>query len=288
MITNKKILIKVRAPVRLDFAGGTTDIEPFASENNGAVLNSSINRYVEGELYADNHSVGLSYSGNVPTSSGLGTSGVMNVVWLALTSNEKNKIKLAENSYKLEQSLGLVGGKQDQYAAVLGGINLLEFKNNKVNITKLNLKKNFIKELEKRLLILYTGKPHFSGKSNKAVIKELLKGKNKDYLLNIRDIAFKLKKSFEKSDFYSIESLLNEETKNRRKLHKSIVPKHTDKIINNCLKNGASAVKICGSGNGGSILLYCRSMEDRKKIIKLYQKDIIEFEFDFKGLKFIY
>jgi len=287
MNLKNKVLKKVRAPVRLDFAGGTTDIEPFASMHNGAVLNASINKYIIGELHADSKSVGLCYNGDIPTSSGLGTSGVMNVVWLALTSNEKNKIKLAENVYEMEQILGLTGGKQDQYAAVLGGINLLEFNNQKVKITRLKLNKKFIKELEKRLLILYTGKPHFSGKSNKAVIDDLISGKNKKYLLNLRDIAFKLKESFENSNFNEIEMLLNQETENRRKLHKLIIPKHVDKLIKTSLKNGATAVKICGSGNGGSLLLYCRDLDSRKKLIKKFNKKIIEFKFDFKGLVYL-
>ncbi len=65
-----KIVKEVRAPVRIDFAGGTTDIKPFSTEYGGAVLNAAINRYVVGKLIATDKSVGLSYRGNLPTSSG--------------------------------------------------------------------------------------------------------------------------------------------------------------------------------------------------------------------------
>src|SRR3989338_3667125 len=156
---------KVIAPVRIDFAGGTTDIYPF-TELGGAVLNAAINKYVYGTLSGSNEKISLEYHADVPTSSGLGTSGVMTLVWLALISNEKNKIKLAEQVYKIEQSQGQTGGKQDQYAGALGGINFLEFKKDKVKIERLKLSSDFIRKLENSLTLVYTGKPHIAANSN--------------------------------------------------------------------------------------------------------------------------
>ena len=135
----------VKAPVRIDFGGGTTDVQPFPKMHGGAVLNAAINKHIIGKLTSSDKKVSLDYSGNIPTSSGLGTSGVMNLVWLSLISKKKfadenDKIALAEETYKLEQITGLVGGKQDQYAGALGGINFLEFNDNKVRIHRLKLK----------------------------------------------------------------------------------------------------------------------------------------------------
>src|SRR3989338_2845046 len=99
------IIKKVRAPVIIDFAGGTTDIAYFAEKYGGAVLNAGINRYVVGSIIKTSEKVHLEYTGNTPTSSGLGTSGVMNLVWLALISQEKDKKKLADGVYGLEHSM---------------------------------------------------------------------------------------------------------------------------------------------------------------------------------------
>jgi D-glycero-alpha-D-manno-heptose-7-phosphate kinase len=271
---------KVKAPVRIDFAGGTTDIEPFASKDNGCVLNCAINRYIVGKLITSDKKTHLEYTGNIPTSSGLGTSGAMNLVWLALISKIHNKEELAEKVYKLEQSQGLVGGKQDQYAAALGGINFLEFGKGKTKITQLKLKKEFIKKLENRLVLFYTGE-HYSGSANRLMIENLKKGKNKMNLIRIRNIARKMKNSLLKEDLDSFADLMNQETEERKKLHKSIIPKQMENYMNKGKKNGAVAAKVCGAGNGGSILFF----GDKKRLKKTFKKGIIDFKIDFNGLK---
>ncbi len=273
---------KIIAPVRIDFGGGTTDIDPFTYTHGGAVLNAAINKYVEGELVATDKKVGLKYSGNFPTSSGLGTSGVMNLVWLALISKTKDKIKLAETVYGLEQGMGVVGGKQDQYASALGGINLFEFKGDKVEIMRLNLKKKIIKELEEKLVLVYTGKPHFQ--ANKPVIEDLKKGKNTQNLLSIKRIALEMKDTLIDGNLLHFAELMNEETSERKKLHKSIIPNRIERIIQLGMKNGAIGAKVCGGGNGGCILFFCN---DALKLKKKFRKSVINFKFDWKGLRWI-
>lgn len=279
---------KVKAPVRIDFGGGTTDVQPFPKLYGGYVLNAAINKHITGELISSDKKVSLSYSGDIPTSSGLGTSGVMNLVWLSLINkkkfaNEKDKLALAEEVYRLEQSMGLVGGKQDQYAGAIGGINFIEFNDDKVKIHKLKLKKSIIKELEKKLILVYTGKPHFSGDSNKEMIEGLKKGKKISNFLKIKEIAKQMKISLEKGDLNKFSELLNQETEERAKLNPLIVPPKIKKIIAHGKKNGAIAAKISGSGGGGSILFF----GDKNKIKKAFKNQYIDFKFDFKGLHWI-
>lgn len=280
---------KFMAPVRIDFAGGTTDISPFKDEYGGCILNATINRYVVGELKADDKKTHLEYTGNIPTSSGLGTSGVMNLIWLSLITQQKGKLdsnaktKLAETVYGIEQAMGLVGGKQDQYAAAFGGINFMEFKKDKVKVHRLNLRKEFIKKLEDKLVLIYTGKPHFSGNTNKAMMDNLRKGKNNANLLRIKNIAIEMKNALLKEDLERFAELMNEETRERKKLHESIVPESTQKIISLAMKNGAIAAKVCGSGGGGSILFF----GDKKKLKQKFKDKVIDFKFDFEGLRAI-
>jgi D-glycero-alpha-D-manno-heptose-7-phosphate kinase len=280
---------KLIAPVRIDFAGGTTDISPFKDRYGGCVLNAAINRYVVGELIINNKETHLEYTGDIPTSSGLGTSGVMNLVWLSLISQKKDnfnldyKKELAETVYKMEQAMGLVGGKQDQYASAFGGINFMEFKKDKVKIERLNLTKEFIKELENKLVLVYTGKPHFSGRSNGAVMENLKKGKNNSNLLRIKKIAIEMKNALLKENLIRFAELMNEETGERERLHKSIIPENVKKIIDLGMQNGAVAAKVCGSGGGGSILFF----GDRQRLKQIFKDKIIEFKFDFDGLRIL-
>jgi D-glycero-alpha-D-manno-heptose-7-phosphate kinase len=285
---------KVRAPVRIDFGGGTTDIYPFTHTHGGAVLNCGIDRYVVGEIVKTDKSVHLEYTGHTPTSSGLGTSGVMNLVWLALISqikfrrkgsvSLKNRMNLAKGVYALEQSMGLVGGKQDQYAAAFGGINYIEFNGENVKIEQLKLSSQFVKKFEGKLVLVYTGRPHFSGNTNRSMMDNLKKGKNTKNLIRIREIAKEMRNALKKGDLYKFAELMNEETAERKKLHRGIVGPRLQSFIDKGFKNGAIAAKVCGSGGGGSVLFFT---DKRAELIKAFGSGVINFKIDFGGLRWI-
>jgi len=205
---------RVRAPVRIDFGGGTTDIYPFTHLYGGAVLNAAIDRYVVGRIVRSDKEVGLQYHAAIPTSSGLGTSGAMTLVWLALISKLKeftreDKMRLAEHVYVLEKTFGGCNGKQDQYAAAMGGINFMEFHNDRVKVTPIKLPHKVVRKLEDNLVLVYTGKPHLAGSSNKHAIDNLVKGKNNDNLLRLKHIAENMKEALIKRDLGKFAELMN-------------------------------------------------------------------------------
>src|SRR5438128_2128271 len=132
------MIITSRAPVRVDFAGAWTDVNIFARGAGGAVVNAAIDKYVEGRLEtvedpgAGEEGMRVSYHSNLPAGSGLGTSSALNVCWLSLIQPEveagtEYRKRIAELAYQLEEILGILGGKQDQYAAALGGFNYTTF-----------------------------------------------------------------------------------------------------------------------------------------------------------------
>ena len=63
----------------------------------------------------------------------------------------------------IEQETGIPCGKQDHYAGVLGGINLLRCNGESVKSTPLGLTEDALEELHDSLLLVYTGESHFSG-----------------------------------------------------------------------------------------------------------------------------
>ena len=50
MVIGDDKMIKSRAPVRISFAGGGTDVSPYTEEHEGCVINASINKYAYGSL----------------------------------------------------------------------------------------------------------------------------------------------------------------------------------------------------------------------------------------------
>jgi D-glycero-alpha-D-manno-heptose-7-phosphate kinase len=80
--------IDCRVPLRIDLAGGWSDIPPFARREGGAVLNVAIAQYVTGTVWrshqAGQENLRISYGLDLPAGAGLGSSAALSVAWLAL------------------------------------------------------------------------------------------------------------------------------------------------------------------------------------------------------------
>ncbi len=165
--------VHAKAPVRIDFAGGWSDVPDFADTEGGAVANAAITLYTHvecilggngyriqardiGERVVFQSPADVSYDGkldlhkaalnmlpvaggvevitwsDVPAGSGLGASGSLCVALLQALARcreeEYDSVEVAEMGFLLEWSeLKLAGGRQDQYAAALGGFHELVF-----------------------------------------------------------------------------------------------------------------------------------------------------------------
>lgn len=163
-------MIITRAPFRVSFCGGGSDLPSFYETYGGCVLSSTIRKYMyltihnyfhkdqivlkysKTEIVKDYESiehkyfkqclkdfeimgVEISSMADVPSGTGLGSSSSFTVALLHLLHTYKgeyvSKYKLAKDACEVEiDKLGEPIGKQDQFAAAFGGLNFYEFQPN--------------------------------------------------------------------------------------------------------------------------------------------------------------
>ncbi len=190
----KRITVKV--PVRIDLAGGWTDVPRYCNTHQGEVVNVAINHYVTAEHSTDDErKVNVSYQTELPTGCGLGTSGAMNVALVSAICDENEPPEsVAEKAYQIEAILGNTGGRQDQWASAFGGFQHLAFDGESVRRTSLVPSLAFRTWLEKHLLLFDTGLPHVSGELHQAVWARYDQGDEKttEGLLELHGAAQKM------------------------------------------------------------------------------------------------
>ena len=216
----------------------------------------------------------MSTSNDAPVGSGLGTSSTMVVAileafnkWLGLDLSDYDKAYLA---YDIERNdLKLSGGKQDQYSAVFGGFNLMEFKTNGETIVNpLRVSQATINELECSLVLYYNGK----SRSSAQIINEQIKNatnKNKttiEAMHELKKSAEDIKESVLVGDIERFAEILRASWENKKKTSSIVSNKDLEKTINYAMQNGAEAVKVSGAGGGGFLMLYCNPI-NRQKLI---------------------
>ena len=311
------MIIKSRAPVRVDFAGAWTDVPYFSEPFSGATVNAAIKLYVEGELdayeeeeeglepervvsgpsgkYRAAGRAGLSvnYQSRVPAGSGLGTSATLNVVWLALVRREpvtsvEDKMQIAALAYDIEKVLGIIGGKQDQYASAVGGINLFEF-GEEVRRVPVEMSKERIKELEERLVLCYTGKPRLSSNIHRNVWGNFRAGTRETVraLFTLRDGAYQAKDYLESGELEELGKLMTVQFEEMKKLDGSTSNEQIEELFELAgpmIWGG----KPCGAGGGGCLLFLGKTAEQAQALAgELGKRElaVIDLEFDFEGLR---
>ena len=214
----------------------------------------------------------MSTSNDAPVGSGLGTSSTMIVAileaynrWLGLGLTDYAKAQLA---YDIERNdLQLSGGKQDQYSAVFGGFNLMEFKtDDSTVVNSLRIERNIINELECSLLLYYSGKSRSSAK----IINEQIKNTNNknektmDAMHKLKQYAYIMKDQILVGNIEGFAETLRETWENKKKTSSIISNKDLESTINFAMANGAEAVKVSGAGGGGFLMLYCNPINRQK------------------------
>ena len=158
------------APLRVDLAGGWTDVRPYPTDFGGEVVNFAINRRVRVRKREEVKDSDLEFDFPVPRGSGLGTSSAMNVAVAALNSpgQLEDSGEIAEQAF-LSESKENRCGRQDHWASTFGGFNHLLFIGDSVERMPFEPMKSSLNWLKKHLLIAYSGNSRNSGKIQESV-----------------------------------------------------------------------------------------------------------------------
>jgi D-glycero-alpha-D-manno-heptose-7-phosphate kinase len=281
---------RVRVPARVDFAGGWTDVRYFAEREGGQVLNAAINHYVEGWAEWTAQRFHLEYTLDLPSGSHLGTSAAIDVAWLALTNaiigRKQSGVDLAEAAYRLEKVLGIEGGKQDGYAAALGGFLQLWFgkEDEPARTERLLLPEPVVQALEDRCLLCYLGLAEAADAVHTLVWERYRQGDG-EVGAALRDLRDSVPPAREALSAGNIDELAHVMSFNRdtvRRLHEKAVTPRMDALFHAGERAGAVGSKACGGGGGGC-LLFIAAPDGRAALAQAIQAAgaaVIPFRFD--------
>src|SRR5512140_2284252 len=179
-------MLITRAPVRISFAGGGTDLPAYYSRHGGAVVSTTIDKHFyvflnvsgddslqitssdyrtfyrhdadtpllfDGDLSLPrailNHfglarGISLFLASEIPPGTGLGSSSTVAVAMIKAVTTARglflSKQQIAELACQIEiEKLGEPIGKQDQYAAAFGDLNLIQFNADSVSVEPLKV-----------------------------------------------------------------------------------------------------------------------------------------------------
>ncbi len=114
-------------------------------------------------------------------------------------------------------------------------------------------------ELERRVVVCYTGEPRLSGINNWEMFKSHIDGDPEvfDIFENIRDAAREVRVALAAGDWARVAEVMRAAYPNRKRLAPNITTPHMERLVETALSNGALAAKVCGAGGGGCIAFLC-------------------------------
>lgn len=228
---------------------------------------------------------------DAPPGSGLGGSSTVIVAAIAavaewigenLTSHE-----MSELAYVLErEDIGLKGGRQDHYAAVFGGFNLMRFRHDGVDVNRIKIREKTVNELQCRSVLCYMGNTRESANIIESQVKSFEKGDNEEALDRSKEIAENMASALEKGDLDETGRLLDLGWRYKKQFSDKITNPKIDKLYDAAMSAGAVGGKVSGAGGGGFMFFIC----DYDKKFKVSQElmrhgaVVTDFVFDDRGV----
>jgi D-glycero-alpha-D-manno-heptose-7-phosphate kinase len=289
-------MIVSRTPLRVSFVGGGTDLPAFYQHRPGAVVSTTIDKYVYIVVNPRFHStIRVGYSrteivetpidlehelvreallmlgidkgieivsiADVPAGTGLGSSssftvGLLNALH-AYLGQRVGPEQLAQEACEIEiNRCGKPIGKQDQYAAAYGGLRYMRFLPDRHDV---QIEPVLCWERTRRLL-----EEHlmllYTGQQRKSSTILATQGKEAgdhlDEMSQMAELAIELRRALGDNYYQATGDLLHMNWVLKRSLADGISNAQLDWAYREALLHGARGGKITGAGGGGFLLLY--------------------------------
>ncbi len=304
------MIVRARAPLRLGFGGGGSDLSPFCDQYGGYVLNATINLFVYAVL--EQHEEGpvrfvaadrqesvefqpdcemplngplalhqavyrrivrdynagrpipvtLTTYSDVAAGSGLGSSSTLVVAMVEafkeLLTLPLGEYDVAQLAYEIERiDAGMIGGRQDQYAATFGGFNFMEFNGgDRTIVNPLRINRNTINELEAALVVCNTGMPRDSEGIIRAQSSSVQHGdeRSTEATHKLKEEAVLMKEALLKGNIRRFADILAQGWLNKKKTAPGVTNETLERIYEAAMDGGAYAGKVSGAGGGGFMM----------------------------------
>ena len=227
---------------------------------------------------------------DVPAGSGLGGSSTMIVAMIAAVAEwigkKMTNYEMADLAYRLErEDIGLKGGKQDQYAAVFGGFNLLDVKK-KVTVNPIRVDKDIVNELQCRSVMCFTGMSRESAKIIDTQIKSFNSGQNIDALNESKKLAKKMSEAIQEGNIDYAGELLDQSWEYKKQFSSSISNRHINSLYSGAKAKGAIGGKVSGAGGGGFMYFICKYDKKPSVVQELKKRgaEVTDFMFEPDGV----
>lgn len=197
---------------------------------------------------------------DAPPGSGLGSSGALDVALVAALTRARlerpGERDLAEHAWQVEtMEAKIPGGKQDQYAAALGGWHRLSFRDPDVGVEPLTLDPAFASALERQIVLCYTNTTRVSGDTIARVMSAYERGDRKvtGALHGLKDVADAMVLALRSADLARVGALLAENWKHQQQLDPGMQTADMARLEQAMRAAGAIGGKAAGAGAGGSM-----------------------------------
>jgi D-glycero-alpha-D-manno-heptose-7-phosphate kinase len=195
---------------------------------------------------------------DAPLGSGLGSSGALDVALVAALTHARlerlGERDMAEHAWQIEViEAKIPGGKQDQYAAALGGWHRLTFRDPDVGVEPLTLDPAFAAALQRQMVLCYTNTSRVSGGTIARVMGAYERGDREvtGALQGLKDVAEAMVLALRGADLARVGALLAENWRHQQRLDPGMRTADMARLEEAMRAAGAIGGKAAGAGAGG-------------------------------------